>query len=111
MELVKNNLIFLKLDISQAKDYAAEDADITFRLYKIFLKSLKAEKLLNIYELFEKPLIKILADMEIKGIKLDKSSLNKLSSKFSSKIEKLEKSIFKISKKNLILDQPNNLVK
>ena len=95
----KKQLNFSEVDISEAKDYAAEDADITFRLYKIFLKSLKAEKLLNIYELFEKPLIKILAEMEIKGIKLDKSSLNKLSSKFSTKIEKLEKSIFKISKK------------
>ena len=95
----KKQLNFSEVDISEAKDYAAEDADITFRLYKIFSKSLKAEKLLNIYELFEKPLIKILAEMEIKGIKLDKSSLNKLSSKFSIKIEKLEKSIFKISKK------------
>ncbi len=95
----KKQLNFSEVNISEAKDYAAEDADITFRLYKIFLKSLKAEKLLNIYELFEKPLIKILAEMEIKGIKLDKSSLNKLSSKFSTKIEKLEKSIFKISKK------------
>ncbi len=95
----KKQLNFSEVNVSEAKDYAAEDADITFRLYKIFLKSLKAEKLLNIYELFEKPLIKILAEMEIKGIKLDKSSLNKLSSKFSTKIEKLEKSIFKISKK------------
>ncbi len=95
----KKQLNFSEVDISEAKDYAAEDADITFRLYKIFSKSLKAEKLLNIYELFEKPLIKILAEMEIKGIKLDKSSLNKLSSKFSTKIQKLEKSIFKISKK------------
>ncbi len=95
----KKQLNFSEVDISKAKDYAAEDADITFRLYKIFLKSLKTEKLLNIYELFEKPLIKILAEMEIKGIKLDKSSLNKLSLKFSTKIEKLEKSIFKISKK------------
>ncbi len=95
----KKQINFSEVDISEAKDYAAEDADITFRLYKIFSKSLKAEKLLNIYELFEKPLIKILAEMEIKGIKLDKSSLNKLSSKFSTKIQKLEKSIFKISKK------------
>ncbi len=95
----KKQLNFSEVDISEAKNYAAEDADITFRLYKIFLKSLKTEKLLNIYELFEKPLIKILAEMEIKGIKLDKSSLIKLSSKFSTKIEKLEKSIFKISKK------------
>ncbi len=105
----KKQLSFSEVDISKAKDYAAEDADITFRLYKIFLKSLKAEKLLNIYELFEKPLIKILAEMEIKGIKLDKSSLNKLSSKFSNKIEKLEKSIFKISKKTFNIGSTKQL--
>ncbi len=105
----KKQLNFSEVNISEAKHYAAEDADITFRLYKIFLKSLKAEKLLNIYELFEKPLIKILAEMEIKGIKLDKSSLNKLSSKFSSKIEKLEKSIFKISKKTFNIGSTKQL--
>ena len=105
----KKQLNFSEVNISEAKDYAAEDADITFRLYKIFLKSLKAEKLLNIYELFEKPLIKILAEMEIQGIKLDKSSLNKLSSKFSTKIEKLEKSIFKISKKTFNIGSTKQL--
>ena len=105
----KKQLNFSEVNISEAKDYAAEDADITFRLYKIFLKSLKAEKLLNIYELFEKPLIKILAEMEIKGIKLDKPSLNKLSSKFSNKIEKLEKSIFKISKKTFNIGSTKQL--
>ncbi len=105
----KKQLNFSEVNVSEAKDYAAEDADITFRLYKIFLKSLKAEKLLNIYELFEKPLIKILAEMEIKGIKLDKSSLNKLSSKFSTKIEKLEKSIFKISKKTFNIGSTKQL--
>ena len=105
----KKQLNFSEVNVSEAKDYAAEDADITFRLYKIFLKSLKAEKLLNIYELFEKPLIKILAEMEIKGIKLDKSSLNKLSSKFSNKIEKLEKSIFKISKKTFNIGSTKQL--
>ncbi len=105
----KKQLNFSEVNISEAKDYAAEDADITLRLYKIFLKSLKAEKLLNIYELFEKPLIKILAEMEIKGIKLDKPSLNKLSSKFSTKIEKLEKSIFKISKKTFNIGSTKQL--
>ncbi len=105
----KKQLNFSQVNIAQAKDYAAEDSDITYRLYKIFLKSLKTEKLLNIYELFEKPLIKILAEMEIKGIKLDKSSLNKLSSKFSKKIEKLEKSIFKISKKTFNIGSTKQL--
>ena len=57
--------------IEKAKDYAAEDADITYRLYKKFNKSLKEEKMINIYENFEKPMIKILAYMEIEGIKID----------------------------------------
>jgi asparagine synthase (glutamine-hydrolysing) len=49
-------------------EYAAEDADITYRLYKIFNKNLKLEKLTNIYEMFEKPMIEILAFMEINGM-------------------------------------------
>ena len=78
----KNEINFKEVDIKKAKDYSAEDADITLRLYKKFLKSLKSEKLMNIYESFEKPLIKILAYMEIEGIKIDSNFLKKLSSKF-----------------------------
>ena len=95
----KKEINFSEVNIIEAKDYAAEDADITFRLYKIFLKNLKNEKLINIYEIFEKPLIKILAMMEINGIKLDTSSLKKLSIKFDKKIQSLESEIFKLSKK------------
>ena len=67
----KKEINFSEVDIEKAKDYAAEDADITLRLYKKFYKSLKMEKLINIYEVFEKPMIKILAFMEIEGIKID----------------------------------------
>ena len=95
----KKQINFSEVNIDVAKDYAAEDADITYRLYKIFSKSLKAEKLLNVYEIFEKPLIKILALMEINGIKLDKLFLKKLSTKFEKKINDLENKIYKISKK------------
>ena len=69
----KKQINFSEVDIKKAKDYACEDADVTYRLYKIFLKNLNSEKLNNIYEIFEKPLIKILASMEINGIKLDES--------------------------------------
>ena len=82
----KKQISFNEVDINSAKDYAAEDADITFRLYKIFNKNLKIEKLSNIYEIFEKPLIKILANMEISGIKLDTNILNFLSEKFQKKL-------------------------
>ena len=95
----KKQINFSQVKVDLAKDYAAEDADITYRLYKIFFKSLKSENLVNIYEIFEKPLIKILALMEINGIKLDKSFLKKLSIKFDKKIRDLEKKIYKISKK------------
>ena len=95
----KKQINFSEVEINQAMEYAAEDADITYRLYKIFTKNLNNEKLTNIYEIFEKPLIKILAFMEIHGVKIDNKFLKELSKKFEKKISNLEKKIFKISKK------------
>ena len=95
----KKQINFSQVEIEKAKKYSAEDADITLRLYKLFLKNLKSENLVNIYEIFEKPLIKILAQMEINGIKVDEKFLKKLSDKFQIKIDLLEKEIFKTSKK------------
>ncbi len=94
----KKQLNFSEVDIVAAKDYAAEDTDITLRLYKLFLENLKSEKLLQIYENFEKPMVEILAQMEIYGVKIDNKFLAKLSNKFSTKIDYLEKDIFKITK-------------
>ncbi len=105
----KKQINFSEVKIEVAKDYAAEDADITFRLYKKFLINLKNEKLMNIYETFEKPLIKILAHMEMAGIKLDKKFLNKLSENFQKKISDLEKKIFKISKKEFKIGSTKQL--
>ena len=94
----KKQLNFSEVDIALAKNYAAEDADVTLRLYKLFLQNLKSEKLLQIYENFEKPMVEILAQMEIHGVKIDKNFLLKLSDKFNQKIKQLEKDIFKITK-------------
>ena len=105
----KKEINFSDVDVEKAKDYAAEDADITFRLYKKFFKSLKEEKMINIYEVFEKPMIKILAYMEIQGIKIDNKSLNALSSKFEKKIDKIQKEVFKISKKEFNIASPKQL--
>ena len=105
----KKEINFKDVDIEIAKDYAAEDADVTFRLYKKFLKSLKEEKMMNIYEIFEKPMIKILAFMEIEGIKIDNKFLKLLSSKFEKKIEKIQKEVFKISKKEFNIASPKQL--
>ncbi len=105
----KKAINFREVDVEKAKDYAAEDADITFRLYKKFQKSLKEEKMINIYEIFEKPMIKILAFMEIEGIKIDKNFLTLLSSKFEKKIERIQKEVFKLSKKKFNIASPKQL--
>ena len=105
----KKEINFSDVELDKAMEYAAEDADVTYRLYKIFSKNLKLEKLTNIYEIFEKPLIKILAFMEIEGIKIDNKFLKVLSEKFEKKINKLEKEIFKISKKKFNIASPKQL--
>ena len=105
----KKEINFSNVELDKAMEYAAEDADVTYRLYKIFSKNLKLEKLTNIYEIFEKPLIKILAQMEIEGIKIDSKFLKGLSEKFEKKINELEKEIFKISKKEFNLASPKQL--
>ena len=105
----KKEINFSDVELDKAMEYAAEDADITYRLYKIFSKNIKLEKLSRIYEIFEKPLIKILAFMEIEGIKIDNNFLKILSSKFKKKIEKLQKEVFKISKKEFNIASPKQL--
>jgi DNA polymerase-1 len=105
----KKEINFSDVELDKAMEYAAEDVDVTYRLYKIFSKNLKLEKLTNIYEIFEKPLIKILAFMEIEGIKIDNKFLKVLSEKFEKKINKLEKEIFKISKKKFNIASPKQL--
>ena len=105
----KSQISFDKVRIKLATEYAAEDADVTFRLYSLFKERLGQEKLLKIYELFEKPLVNLLAQMEIEGIKIDSNFLNKLSKKFDVKIKKLEKNIFKGSKKKFNIGSPKQL--
>ena len=105
----KKEINFSEVDLEKAKDYAAEDADITYRLYKKFYKSLKNEKMIKIYENFEKPMIKILAFMEIEGITIDKNFLKILSLKFDKKIQLIQKEVFKISKKEFNIGSPKQL--
>ena len=105
----KKQINFSEVELDKAMEYAAEDVDITYRLYKIFSKNLKIQKLMNIYEVFEKPLIEILAYMEIKGIKVDSKFLLILSKKFEKKINDLEGKIFKLSKEKFNIASPKQL--
>jgi len=105
----KSQISFDQVPIKLATEYAAEDADVTFRLYNIFKERLHKEKLLKIYELFEKPMINLLAEMEIQGVKIDPKFLKVLSKKFEDKIKKLEKNIFSEAKKKFNIGSTKQL--
>ena len=72
---------------------------MTLRLYEILSNRVSDEKLEKIYDVFEKPMITILSKLETNGIKVDDSYLKKLSKKFESRLEKIEKDIYKLSGK------------
>jgi len=105
----KNKLNFTDIDIAKATEYAAEDADITLRLYENLKDRLDEEKLNKIYEYFEKPMVKLLAKLEFNGIKVDASQLKKLSAEFEKKLKKIEKDIFAIAGKEFNIGSPKQL--
>ena len=105
----KKKLNFADIDITKATEYAAEDADVTLRLYKNLKERLDKEKLNKIYELFEKPMVKLLAKLEFNGIKVDASQLKKLSALFEKKLKKIEKDIFAIAGKEFNIGSPKQL--
>ena len=92
----KNQKVFNEIDISTASKYAAEDADITLRLWKILKPKLAEDRLSSVYETIERPLAKIIMEMEKHGVSVDEKILNKLSEKFASKIKKIEEKCFEI---------------
>ena len=105
----KNKLKFEDVDLKKATEYAGEDADITYRLYELLKQRLDQEKITKIYEIFEKPMVKILSDVEINGVKVDKEYLKNLSKKFTGKILKIEKEIYSLAKKEFNIGSPKQL--
>ncbi len=105
----KKQISFDQVPIKQATEYSAEDADVTFRLYLLLKDRLDKEKLTTIYELFEKPMVNLLAQMEIEGVRINSNFLNELSKKFGDKIKKLEKNIFDLAKKEFNIGSPKQL--
>ena len=105
----KKQITFNEVDLKKATEYAGEDADVTFRLFKLFKDRLDKEKLTKIYEIFEKPMLEILSEIEINGIKVDKQYLKVLSKNFSMKILKTEKQIYSLAKKEFNIGSPKQL--
>ncbi len=92
----KKEISFSNVSIDKATNYSCEDADYTLRLWKHLKSLLVKNKLMAVYENIEKPLIKVIADMEVKGIKVDKKSLQKLSKEFEYEIVELQNRIYSI---------------
>ncbi|MCK5574273.1 MAG: DNA polymerase I, partial [Sphingomonadales bacterium] len=105
----KKQLTFDQVDIDKATTYAAEDADITLRLYQLFKPRLAQEKLTTVYETLERPLIPVLADMEQAGIRVDGTQLNRLSITFAEGMEILEKDIHGLAGRPFNIASPKQL--
>ena len=105
----KKQLNFSDVNLKEATKYAAEDADVTLRLYNLLLESVNNEKLNKIYEIFEKPMIKLLSKLEINGVKVDGTYLKELSKKFEERLKRIEKEIYKVSGKEFNIGSPKQL--
>ena len=105
----KKKITFEDVGLKEATEYAGEDADVTFRLYNLLKERLDKEKLTKIYEVFEKPMVEVLSEIEINGVKVDKDYLDKLSKKFANKILKIEKEIYSLARKEFNIGSPKQL--
>lgn len=93
----KNQVGFNQVPIDQAVNYACEDADLTFMAYETFKKQIKDNDLETLMQDIEVPLITVLADMEMAGIKIDTSFLELLSKTFSKELEALKEQIYDLA--------------
>ena len=105
----KNKLNFSDIALDKATEYAAEDADVTLRLYNYLKARLDEEKLNKIYESFEKPMVQLLSKLEFNGIKVDDLYLKKLSKKFEKKLTEIEKKIYLTAGKEFNIASPKQL--
>ncbi len=105
----KEKKTFEMVNIDDAMYYAAEDADIAYRLWEILRKELIKEKLFSFYFYLEKPLVQVIKKMEIHGIKVNFEFLEKLSQDFQKKLNLLEKEIFNIAKVEFNIGSPKQL--
>ena len=89
----KSDKTFAGVPIDKASAYAAEDADVTLRLWMVLQPRLVAERMKTVYETLERPLLPVIVEMERAGIKVDRAILGKLSSQFAQSIVRLEEEV------------------
>ena len=105
----KSQVTFDKVPVDKALNYAAEDADITRRLFQVLKPRLVTDQLTTVYETLERPLIYVLRDMEITGIRVDSAFLKTLSADFARRLGDLEIAIHKLAGKEFNIGSPKQL--
>ncbi|KQN91764.1 DNA polymerase I [Sphingomonas sp. Leaf67] len=105
----KKQVGFGEIDLKTATRYAAEDADVTLRLWRRFKPRLPYEQATRVYEMVDRPLVRVIAEMEIAGIKVDAQVLARLSDDFSTRIAALETEIHDLAAVKFTIGSPKQL--
>ena len=100
---------FDQVPIDDAVKYAAEDADVTLRLWQAFRPNLHRAQVTTVYETLERPLVPVLADMEMAGIRVDKAVLSRMSNAFAQKMAGLEAEIQELAGQPFNVGSPKQL--
>ncbi len=105
----KKAIPFGEVPLDRATEYAAEDADVTLRLYRMLKPRLSEEGGTKVYERVDRPLVPVVAGMEREGIKVDRARLAKLSEEFATTTASLEKEIHAIAGQEFAVGSPKQL--
>jgi DNA polymerase I len=105
----KNQLTMLDVAPEKISYYSCEDADCTWQLYQKYKKELEDEDIYSLFEEIEMPLVKVLADMELEGIKIDTKFLKDLEKKFEKRLKELTNEIHKLAGEEFNINSPKQL--
>ncbi|MFT6674911.1 MAG: DNA polymerase-1 [Sulfitobacter sp.] len=105
----KSAITFDKVPLDDAVKYAAEDADITLRLWQYLKPNLHRANVTRVYETLERPLVPVLAAMERSGIKVDRDTLSRMSNAFAQKMAGLEDEIYALAGRKFNVGSPKQL--
>ena len=105
----KSQITFDQVPVEKAIAYAAEDADVTLRLWHILKPRLIAERKVTLYETLERPLVPVVVEMERAGIKVDKAVLARLSADFAQKMAQYEDEIYELAGERFNIASPKQL--
>ncbi|MGF1658197.1 MAG: DNA polymerase I [Rubrimonas sp.] len=105
----KSQIAFDRVPIDKAAPYAAEDADVTLRLHRILRPGLVAHRVTTVYETLERPLVPVLAEMEMAGVKVDRDALSRLSNLFAQRMAALEDEIHQLAGEKFNVGSPKQL--